>query len=223
MMADLFEHDKFLFIAFEQGAGGHRLGRNLANDNDDVYWYSCKENGIVPLDTSINEYSISRRLVAPNHFDRMIDGKMLPPLFNVIEPYYNDIVEYYPLFEKLFEARGGLEIMESGKYIMYPVHVTKSKIKATFPNARIEEIIPDNGDHMRVVVGNYLNTTAKFPAYLKLSDFRPNYLTSYAKRLEENKDAIIRDLFEGTDEEYKMYVYETIKNLVQKRKNENKL
>ena len=148
---------------------------------------------------------------------------MLPPLFNVIESYYNDIEEYYPLFKKLFIERGGLEMMENGQYIMYPVHATKSKIKAKFPNARIEEIIPDNGDHMRVVVGNYLNTTAKFPAYLKLSDFRPNYLTSYAKRLEENKDAIIRDLFEGTDEEYKMYVYETIKNLVQKRKNENKL
>ncbi|MCH2541990.1 MAG: hypothetical protein MKZ97_01520 [Alphaproteobacteria bacterium] len=217
MMVDLFEHDKFLFIAFEQGAGGHRLGRNLANDNDDVYWYSCKENGIVPLDTSINEYSISRRLVAPNHFDRMIDGKMLPPLFNVIEPYYNDIDEYYPLFEKLFEARGGLEIMESGKYIMYPVHVTKSKIKATFPNARIEEIIPND---INVVVEHYLKTTANFPAYLNLSDFRPNYLTSHAKRLEENKDAVMRDLFEGTDEEYKMYVYETLKNLIEIRKND---
>ena len=140
-----------------------------------------------------------------------------------LEHMGNDIEEYYPLFKKLFIERGGLEMMENGQYIMYPVHATKSKIKAKFPNARIEEIIPDNGDHMRVVVGNYLNTTAKFPAYLKLSDFRPNYLTSYAKRLEENKDAIIRDLFEGTDEEYKMYVYETIKNLVQKRKNENKL
>ena len=223
MMADLFEHDKFLFIAFEQGAGGHNFGRHLANDNGDVYWYSCKENGIVPLDTSINEYSTSRRIISPNHFDRIVNGKMLPPLFNVIESYYNDIEEYYPLFKKLFIERGGLEMMENGQYIMYPVHATKSKIKAKFHNARIEEIIPDNGDHMRVVVGNYLNTTAKFPAYLKLSDFRPNYLTSYAKRLEENKDAIIRDLFEGTDEEYKMYVYETIKNLVQKRKNENKL
>ena len=216
MMADLFEHDKFLFIAFEQGAGGHNFGRHLANDNGDVYWYSCKENGIVPLDTSINEYSTSRRIISPNHFDRIVNGKMLPPLFNVIESYYNDIEEYYPLFKKLFIERGGLEIMENGQYIMYPVHVTKSKIKAKFPNARIEEIIPNNIDE---VVEHYLNTVAKFPAYLKLTDFRPDYLTPYAKKLEENKNATIRDLFDGTDEQYKKHVYDTIKHLVEIREN----
>jgi hypothetical protein len=142
---------------------------------------------------------------------------MLPPLFNVIEPYYNDIEEYYPLFEKLFIERGGLEIMESGKYVMYPVHATKSKIQAKFPNARIEEIIPYN---IEKVVEHYLNTVATFPAYLKLADFRPNYLTPYAKKLEDNKDATIRDLFNGTDEQYKKHVYDTIKHLVEIRDND---
>ena len=98
--------------------------------------------------------------------------------------------------------------MESGKYIMYPVHVTKSKIKAKFPNARIEEIIPNNIDE---VVEHYLNTVAKFPAYLKLADFRPDYLTPHAKKLEENKNATIRDLFDGTDEQYKKYISDTTK------------
>ena len=219
-MADLFEHDKFLFVAFEQGAGGHSYCRTLATLDDNIYWYSCKENGLTPADISINEHSISRRRIAPNHFDRIVNGKTLPPLFNVIEPYYNNIKEYYPLFEKLFIERGGLEIMESGKYIMYPVHVLKSKIKEKFPNARIEEIIPNNIDK---VITHYLNTTAKFPAYLKLTDFRPNYLTPYAKKLEKNKNATIRDSFEGTYDEYKTYVNITIRNLIQKRKNENKI
>ena len=93
----------------------------------------------------------------------MINGKMLPPLFNVIEPYYNDIEEYYPLFKKLFIERGGLEILENGQYIMYPVHAAKSKIIEKFPNARIEEIIPDN---IEKVIEHYLNTVANFPAYL---------------------------------------------------------
>ena len=212
----LLEHDKFLFIAFEQGARGHWWGRHLASTDSSVYWYSCKENGLTPMDTEVNEYSISRRRIAPNHFDRIVNGKMLPPLFNVIEPYYNDIEEYYPLFEKLFIERGGLEIMESGKYIMYPVHATKSKIQAKFPNARIEEIIPYN---IEKVVEHYLNTVATFPAYLKLADFRPNYLTPYAKKLEDNKDATIRDLFNGTDEQYKKHVYNTIKHLVEIREN----
>ena len=216
-MADLFEHDKFLFVAFEQGAGGHNLCRKLAVEEDNIYWYSCKENGYTPGDVSINEHSISRRLIAPNHFDRIVDGKILPPLFNVIELYYNDIEEYYPLFKKLFIERGGLEVMENGQYIMYPVHVTKSKIKAKFPNARIAEIRPNNIDN---VVEHYLNTVAKFPAYLKQTDFRPDYLTPYAKKLEENKNATIRDLFNGTDQEYKIYVNITIKNLIQKRKND---
>ena len=57
-------------------------------------------------------------------------------------------------------------------------------------------------------------------AYLKLKDFRPNYLTPYAKKLEENKNATIRDLFDGTDEQYKKYVHKTIKNLVELRKND---
>ena len=214
---NLFDHDKFLFVAFEQGAGGHSYCRILATLDDNIYWYSCKENGFTPADISINEYSISRRRIAPNHFDRMVNGKTLPPLFNVIEPYYNHIKEYYPLFKKLFIERGGLDIMEGGKYVMYPAHATKSKIKAKFPNARILEIIPNN---INDVVKHYLNTTAKFPAYLKLKDFRPNYLTPCAKKLEENKNATIRDLFDGTDEQYKKYVHKTIKNLVELRKND---
>ena len=222
-MADLFEHDKFLFVAFEQGAKGYRFCRQIANENDDIYWYSCLENGVTPLDVSTNSHryetnlTVRQRSIAPNHFDRLVNGKMLPPLFNVIEPYYNDIEEYYPLFLKLFIERGGLDIMEGGKYVMYPVHVTKSKIKAKFPNARILEIIPSN---INEVVEHYLNTVAKFPAYLKLADFRPDYLTPYAKELENNKDATIRDLFDGTDEQYKKYVHKTIKNLVELRKND---
>ncbi|SVA85882.1 uncharacterized protein METZ01_LOCUS138736 [marine metagenome] len=213
---NLFDHDKFLFVAFEQGAKGHSYCRTLSTLDDNIYWYSCKENGYTPADISIDEHSISRRLIAPNHFDRMVNGKMLPPLFNAIEPYYNDIEEYYPLFERLFIERGGLDIMEGGKYIMYPVHATKSKIKAKFPNAMIEEIIPDN---INKVIEHYLNTVAKFPAYLKLADFRPDYLTPYAKELENNKDATMRDLFNGTDEQYKKHVYDTIKHLVEIREN----
>ena len=213
---NLFDHDKFLFVAFEQGAKGHSYCRTLSTLDDNIYWYSCKENGYTPADISIDEHSISRRLLAPNHFDRMVNGKMLPPLFNAIEPYYNDIEEYYPLFERLFIERGGLDIMEGGKYIMYPVHATKSKIKAKFPNAMIEEIIPDN---INKVIEHYLNTVAKFPAYLKLADFRPDYLTPYAKELENNKDATMRDLFNGTDEQYKKHVYDTIKHLVEIREN----
>ena len=95
--------------------------------------------------------------------------------------------------------------------------ISKSKIKAKFPNARILEIIPSN---INEVVEHYLNTVAKFPAYLKLADFRPDYLTPYAKELENNKDATIRDLFDGTDEQYKKYVHKTIKNLVELRKND---
>ena len=213
---NLFDHDKFLFVAFEQGAKGHSYCRTLSTLDDNIYWYSCKENGYTPADISIDEHSISRRLIAPNHFDRMVNGKMLPPLFNAIEPYYNDIEEYYPLFERLFIERGGLDIMEGGKYIMYPVHATKSKIKAKFPNAMIEEIIPDN---INKVIEHYLNTVAKFPAYLKLADFRPDYLTPYAKELENNKDATMRDLFNGTDEQYKKHVYDSIKHLVEIREN----
>jgi len=213
---NLFDHDKFLFVTFDPGAKGYRFCRELAHNNDDIYWYSCKENGVTPLDISIQSTSIRQRSIAPNHFDRIVNGKTLPPLFNVIEPYYNHIKEYYPLFKKLFIERGGLDIMEGGKYVMYPVHVTKSKIKAKFPNARILEIIPNN---INDVVKHYLNTTAKFPAYLKLADFRPDYLTPYAKELENNKDATIRDLFNGTDEQYKKHVYNTIKHLVEIRKN----
>ncbi len=214
---NIFEHDKFLFVAFEQGAGGYRYCRQTANENDDIYWYSCLENGITPLDVSTPIKTIKQRLIAPNHFNRLVDGKMLPPLFNVIEPYYNDIEEYYPLFEKLFIERGGLDIMESGKYVMYPVHALRPQIRTKFPNALILEIIPNDTDE---VVEHYLNTTAKFPAYLSLADFRPDYLTPYAKKLEDNKDATIRDLFNGTDDEYKVHVNNTIVKQIQLRRDD---
>ena len=42
----------------------------------------------------------------------------------------------------------------------------------------IQEIIPDDIDK---VVEHYLNTTAKFPAYLRLTDFRPDYLLRMLK------------------------------------------
>ena len=219
----LFDHDKFLFVAFEQGAKGHRFCRQIANENDDIYWYSCLENGVTPLDVSTNSHryepnlTIRQRRIAPNHFDRLVNGKMLPPLFNVIEPYYNDIEEYYPLFLKLFIERGGLDIMEGGKYIMYPVHVLRSQIKAKFPNAMVLEIIPNDIDE---VVEHYLNTTAKFPAYLRLTDFRPDYLTPYAKKLEENKNATIRDLFNGTDDEYRVHVNSIITKQTQLRRDD---
>ena len=215
-MKNIFEHDKFLFVAFDQGSKGYRYCRKLANDNDNIHWYSCIENGITPFDISVKSNHVRQRQFAPNHFDRLINGKSLPPVMSTIELYYNDIEEYYPLFERLFIERGGLDIMEGGKYIMYPVHATKSKIKAKFPNAMIEEIIPDN---INKVIEHYLNTVAKFPAYLKLADFRPDYLTPYAKELENNKDATMRDLFNGTDEQYKKHVYDTIKHLVEIREN----
>jgi hypothetical protein len=221
---NIFEHDRFLFVAFEQGAKGYRYCRQIANENDDIHWYSCLENGVTPLDVSTtNPYryeprlTVRQRAIAPNHFDRLVNGKMLPPLFNVIEPYYNDIEEYYPLFLKLFIERGGLDIMEGGKYVMYPVHALRSQIRAKFPNAMIQEIIPDDIDK---VVEHYLNTTAKFPAYLRLTDFRPDYLTPYAKKLEENKNATIRDLFNGTNSEYKAHVNNEIVKQVQLRKDE---
>ena len=53
----LFDHDKFLFVAFEQGAKGHSYCRTLATLDDTIYWYSCKENGVTPADFSINKYS----------------------------------------------------------------------------------------------------------------------------------------------------------------------
>ena len=220
---NIFEHDKFLFVAFEQGAKGHRFCRQIANENDDIYWYSCLENGVTPLDVSTNSHryetnlTVRQRSIAPNHFDRLVNGKMLPPLFNVIESYYNDIEEYYPLFLKLFIERGGLDIMEGGKYVMYPVHVLRSQIKAKFPNAMVLEIIPNDIDE---VVEHYLNTTAKFPAYLRLTDFRPDYLTPYAKKLEENKNATIRDLFNGTDDEYRVHVNSIITKQTQLRRDD---
>ena len=67
---------------------------------------------------------------------------------------------------------------------------------------------------------HYLNTAAKFPAYLKLYDFKPDYLTPHAEKLEKNKDATIRNLFDGTEEEFKKHVYENIKHLMEIRKNE---
>ena len=40
---NIYDSDNWLFVSFEQGAGGHRIARELAK-SDDVYWYAHADN-----------------------------------------------------------------------------------------------------------------------------------------------------------------------------------
>ena len=53
--------DKHIFVSFEPGTNGYKLGRVLAS-LPCMHWYSCEENGV-------NPWNVSN--VTKQHFDRI--------------------------------------------------------------------------------------------------------------------------------------------------------
>ena len=52
--------NNLLFISFEQGGGGHKIGRVLSC-LPNVYWYSHKDNGINPWNVHFIHTEIRQR------------------------------------------------------------------------------------------------------------------------------------------------------------------
>lgn len=157
---NIYDSHNWLFISFEQGAGGHRVARELAV-SDDVYWYAHPDNELD--DTGIRQRTNGSKY----HFNRYTEKGHLPPPYDYVRDYIEDEDYYYnDIFEPKFIEAGGAEILERYK-LPYCTHMLPGEIKKTFPNAEIVNIIQDP----LITVQRYMDVASEFPGYVKHKDF----------------------------------------------------
>lgn len=157
----MLDHKNFLFISFEQAARGHRLARVLAA-LPEVYWYSCKENGIHSWNINGNT-NIQQRWISPFHYNRYTPDGHLPPPHDFVKPYIPDAHEYYnSIFVPAFLKAKGEKLLDK-YFVPYCTHALPKDIYRYFPNAKIINIIHD----VERAVNRYKRVGLEFPAYVK--------------------------------------------------------
>lgn len=222
----MIEHKNYLFILANQGAGGHRLGR-LISTIDIIYWYSDVKNGIRPNDVYFNPLGakpsekITGKDISPYHYDRLINEQMVPLLGERIEVYWHqkDLDYYYhQVWSKSMEK---FKPILKNKILHWVLHDRPSSLLIRFPNAKIISLIDEDTDE---TCKRYMETTAKFPCYLGLSDIRPKYRTEHARQIDNivktNPNATIQDLwtYQNPNEDF----YQFVKNKLFRDNNERK-
>lgn len=192
------ESPNLLFILANAGAGGHRLGR-IISCIDNVYWYSSENNGINPWDIFFDDI-VSGKNISPFHYDRLINNKQVPLVGERIEKWWKETdVDYFykNIWYNEFLTRDFSDILEQN-YLHWILHDTPGSLLSRFPNAKIISLIDDD---VMLITKRYIETTAKFPAYLKLANLKPDYLNDYAKIIEELKT------IKETPTEYDVWAY----------------
>ena len=150
---------RFIFVSFEQGGGGHRVGRVLTT-LPSIHWYSDPRNGIHPWNTFSSNPVIAGRSVAPAHFDRITKAGVLPPTWDYVKDFVPDQDQYWLLFESEFIKSGGNDI---DKTLLYCTHMLPEDIITRFPNSLVISI----HHPVETIVNRYMKTTALFPGYIK--------------------------------------------------------
>jgi hypothetical protein len=191
---NIFEHSNWLFISFEQAAGGHRLARVLAT-LPEVYWYSHPDNGINPWNVYTPRTSIQQRKISRFHYNRYLpDGRHLPPPHDFVQTYIPDANEYYTkIFEPKFKEEGGKELLDN--YILpYCTHALPRDIYRQFPNAKIINIVHD----VDACIKRYMKVGLEFPGYVRHSTTVPkeNERVQFLQKLyNQNKDLKVKDVW----------------------------
>jgi hypothetical protein len=218
--------ENLIIISFENGGGGHRLGRILCS-LPDVYWYSHPDNGTHPWNVHFEHTNIRQRYVSRFHFDRLVPNGMLPPTHDYVSKFITDEDTYYnKYFYPKFLDMGGVDILNEYKLLLVS-HALPNILHKRFPDAKIINLIGDSN----AIAERYLKTTALFPAYLKLK-WLDGENTEYGKKLKHIAETIgnkftVRDIwafekynteFHSTHEnEYKDYVYNLVDSNMEKR------
>jgi hypothetical protein len=180
-------NDRHIFVSFEAGAEGYKLARVLAT-MPCMHWYSCEENGINPWNISKtnkqNKY----------HFDKITSKGILPPTHDYVEKYMPNEKQYYKLFDELFAATGGEDIINDGKRVIYCTHSMPNKILEYFPNSLILNIIHDPTS----TTEKYLEIATSMPGCIEYHGVVPeiNDYVQFLKILHRRKeDLTIADVW----------------------------
>jgi hypothetical protein len=169
--------DKLLFILANQGSGGHRLGR-IISCIDTVCWYSCKENGYNPWDTFHNN-SIAGKNISEFHYDRLMQNSTVPLVGERILKWWN-ITDHLSYYQNNFCSEMKKIPVVDDKFLHWMLHDDPESLHKIFPNARIISLIDLDIDS---VTNRYMETTAFFPAFVKLPNLKPEYENQHAKDL----------------------------------------
>ena len=181
---------RIVFVSFEHGGGGHRMARVVAT-LPQMYWYSCKENGIHPWNTYFKETSIRQRYVTPAHFDRIVPDGKLPPTHDYVKDFFECKDTYYKLFAKKFSQVAP----DTDKKFVYCTHSLPDELMHYFPNSKVLNMCNVEVDKL---VERYLKTTALFPGYVRqkgLVEEDNNYLLYLEKMKSAKKDFTVQDLW----------------------------
>ena len=154
---------EIIFVSFEPGTRGHYIARVVAS-LPNVHWYSHPDNGIHPWNlASAKHSSIRQRHAFPNHFDRIVNGKKLPPTWDYVSDFFPDADKYY---SEIFIPKFNEISQDIDKTIVYCTHSLPGALLRVFDNCKILNVV-ENTD---VVVNKYLKTTANFPGYIRAAD-----------------------------------------------------
>ena len=193
---EMIDHKNYLFILANPGAGGHRLGRGISS-LDSVYWYSCGRNGISPTDVYPSNNVIGKT-ISHNHYDRVVGTQMVPLVGERIEQWWNtDDLDFF--YKEVWTSQmiKFSKVLET-QYLHWILHDNNPMHLLTrFSNAKIISLIDTD---MPAVVNRYLETTSVFPAYYRMVNLRPAYLTQYSQDVETLEQlrphATLQDLWE---------------------------
>ena len=193
------DYKNLLFISFEAGGGGHKLGRVLAC-LPEVYWYSHPNNGIHPWNVYTTRFKIYNRRISKNHFDRLIGDEMLPAPWDYVKHLYPNKQHYMKSFHKRFADINP----PKDKYLIYCTHMVPQEIQEDFPYSKIINLATDP----HITSERYMQTTAFFlPANSKIT-IRDMWALN-------NKGTLYNDLYH---DEYFQEVYESISHNINRRK-----
>jgi hypothetical protein len=138
-------NNKHIFVSVEPGgADGYKLARVLAT-MPCMHWYSCEENGIMPWNIT-NTTNRNK-----HHFDRITPKGILPPTHDYVEKYMPNEKQYYKLFDELFAANGGEDIINDGKRVIYCTHSMPNKIRFRVPKNSVSVYTGNKRENIRYI------------------------------------------------------------------------
>lgn len=158
----IYNSHNWLFVSFEQGAGGHRIARELAKA-DDVYWYAHPDNDLD--ETEINQ----RKNGSMYHFNRYVPGGHLPPPYDYVRDYIAEEEYYAEIFEPKFKEAGGEVLLQEYK-LPYCTHLLPHEIVQRFPNAQIVNVTQDP----EITTKRFMDVASLFHGFIKHKDFLPS-------------------------------------------------
>lgn len=154
------QSDRFVFISFVPGSGGHFIGRCFSTA-DNAVWWDHPKNGANPWDW--NRFTTNEGLAGSNaHFARVFKDS-------------HHYLTNYRLEDFSFEDHPPDDIVKNynsrwlnnklkQRYLPYPSHFSPRIIKKQFPNSRI--VLIDAGASINKVIARFIDVCGPYRALL---------------------------------------------------------